>query len=266
MNKLSIGAAALAVMVTGLVTGAWGQRTIERHAAPAPNLQQTPAKPRLQAQPATPALAKHELAHVVQQAHPPAGLTPEETRALNRVSERLRHKNRAVAQAEWEQVVRSAAQRNAKVDINAMVAYVLRQSYIETNQELKQRADRVRHFNEQKQAAREHAKALRRQKAELERSDDPTRTVTVRRLTLSDNYDDDDRAVLEAPPTDMTVDSVADELQRVVVLANTAEQNEELANIDLQDALQKQQQTLQTMSNVSKMLHDTAKAAINNIR
>ena len=36
----------------------------------------------------------------------------------------------------------------------------------------------------------------------------------------------------------------------------------QLANIDLQNALQKQQQTMQTMSNVSKMLHDTGMAII----
>ena len=39
----------------------------------------------------------------------------------------------------------------------------------------------------------------------------------------------------------------------------------QLANIDLQNALQKQQQTLQTMSNVSKMLHDTAMTVIRKI-
>ena len=39
----------------------------------------------------------------------------------------------------------------------------------------------------------------------------------------------------------------------------------QLANIDLQNKLQQQQQTLQTMSNVSKMLHDTAMAIIRKI-
>jgi hypothetical protein len=39
----------------------------------------------------------------------------------------------------------------------------------------------------------------------------------------------------------------------------------QLANIDMQSALQKQQQTLQTMSNVSKILHDTAMAVIRKI-
>ena len=39
----------------------------------------------------------------------------------------------------------------------------------------------------------------------------------------------------------------------------------QLANMDLQNSLQKQQQTLQTMSNVSKMLHDTAMSVIRKI-
>ena len=48
-----------------------------------------------------------------------------------------------------------------------------------------------------------------------------------------------------------------------VVLRNPWGQTEEveesqLANIDLQNALQKQQQTIQMMSNVSKVLRDTA--------
>lgn len=39
----------------------------------------------------------------------------------------------------------------------------------------------------------------------------------------------------------------------------------QLANMDLQNALQKQQQTLQLMSNVSKMMHDTAIGVIRKI-
>lgn len=39
----------------------------------------------------------------------------------------------------------------------------------------------------------------------------------------------------------------------------------QLANVDLQNILQKQQQTLQMMSNISKMLFDTAQAVIRKI-
>ena len=38
-----------------------------------------------------------------------------------------------------------------------------------------------------------------------------------------------------------------------------------LANVDLQNMLQKQQQTMQMMSSISKMLHDTAMAVIRKI-
>jgi hypothetical protein len=43
---------------------------------------------------------------------------------------------------------------------------------------------------------------------------------------------------------------------------STVGEDGQLANIDLQNMLQKQQQTIQTLSNVSKMLHDTATAVI----
>lgn len=46
---------------------------------------------------------------------------------------------------------------------------------------------------------------------------------------------------------------------------STVGDDAQLANIDLQNALQKQQQSLQTISNVSKMLHDTAMAVIRKI-
>ena len=42
--------------------------------------------------------------------------------------------------------------------------------------------------------------------------------------------------------------------------------NAQLANIHLQNAMQKQQQLIQMMSNVMKTKHDTAKAAVNNVR
>lgn len=48
---------------------------------------------------------------------------------------------------------------------------------------------------------------------------------------------------------------------------SSAETNDaQLANIDLQNVLQKQQKTLQTISNVMKTFHDTAKSIIRNLR
>jgi hypothetical protein len=47
---------------------------------------------------------------------------------------------------------------------------------------------------------------------------------------------------------------------------NSVGDDAQLANVDLQNMLQKQQQTLQMMSNISKVLHDTAMAVVRKIR
>lgn len=47
---------------------------------------------------------------------------------------------------------------------------------------------------------------------------------------------------------------------------STIGEDAQLANIDLQNMLQKQQQTIQMLSNMSKVLHDTALAVIRNMR
>ncbi len=71
----------------------------------------------------------------------------------------------------------------------------------------------------------------------------------------------------------LTVEEV--DVAKFVALQKYIEQLEEklknededgqLANIDLQNMLEKQQQTIQTLSNVSKMLHDTSMAIIRKI-
>ena len=56
------------------------------------------------------------------------------------------------------------------------------------------------------------------------------------------------------------------DLARLEDKLNSVGEDAQLANLDLQNALQKQQQTMQMMSNISKQMHETAKAIINNIR
>ena len=55
------------------------------------------------------------------------------------------------------------------------------------------------------------------------------------------------------------------DLQRLSEELNTVGEDAQLANVDMQNMLQKQQQTMQMMSNISKQLHDTAMAVIRKI-
>lgn len=62
-----------------------------------------------------------------------------------------------------------------------------------------------------------------------------------------------------------SLNSVKKEIMKWEEKLSSIGDDAQLANIELQNMLQKQQQTLQTMSNVSKMLHDTAMAIIRKI-
>jgi len=59
-----------------------------------------------------------------------------------------------------------------------------------------------------------------------------------------------------------SLDAFADEIAKWEEKLATLGDDAQLANVDLQNMLQKQQQTLQMMSNISKMLYDTAQSII----
>ena len=65
---------------------------------------------------------------------------------------------------------------------------------------------------------------------------------------------------------DQKIKSLQTGLKVLEDMLASAGDDAQLANIDLQNVLQKQQQTLQTMSNVSKMLHDTQMSIIRNMK
>ena len=63
----------------------------------------------------------------------------------------------------------------------------------------------------------------------------------------------------------VSADSIKQTMQTQVKLSGVGD-DAELANIDLQNVLQKQSQVLQIISNVSKMLHDTAMSVARNMK
>lgn len=120
-----------------------------------------------------------------------------EQERLDKVIRQLRAGDQAGAEREWRSLIEQAHEGRSETapDTDAMIQYVLHESYVRHNKDLQYHAEKVR-----SPAANEGAGGDAR-----------------------------------------------------------------LANLDLQDQLQKQQQTMQTMSNVSKMLHDTAMAVIRKI-
>jgi hypothetical protein len=141
--------------------------------------------------------------------------------------------------AQWKNLINKLSKGDNPTDINALIQYVLREAYLETNKDLSFYAEKVKFLNEQKKSLREHLSGLKSSKGKCK-----NRTSKCSKNTQGEI----DR---EVEKWEQELSSLGDDAQ--------------LANIDLQNALQKQQQNLQTMSNISKMLHDTAMAIIRKI-
>ncbi len=61
-------------------------------------------------------------------------------------------------------------------------------------------------------------------------------------------------------------DSLLTSADKAKIYFDRSEDFAQLANLDLQTRQQRQQEVIQTLSNVSKMMHDTAKGIIRNLK
>jgi hypothetical protein len=136
-------------------------------------------------------------------------------------------------QARWRGFVEKTAAGGGAIDPNALVQAVLKASYQQQQEDRKPYADKVKRFNEMKKTL---GAELERERQGQARPVGPARS----------------RARAKIDELERRLQSVGDDAQ--------------LATLDLQNALQKQQQTMQMLSNISKMLHDTAQAVIRNIK
>lgn len=169
---------------------------------------------------------------------------------------------------------------SAPTDPNALVQYVLRESYLQTTEDLRYYADKVRYFNSVKKAIRDYLQALRKAEADVKASlrgqqPDPCaepnlsgEAVAKAIAERARDYPIDDVArelciPERVPPAAVTtLDGFSAEIRAWEEKLNTIGDDAQLANVDLQNILQKQQQALQMMSNISKMLNDTATSVI----
>jgi hypothetical protein len=165
-------------------------------------------------------------------------------------------------------------------DPNTLVQWVLRESYQQTTEDLRYYAEKVRSFNKQKKAIRDYLSAMRRLQSLVNaslheqgidscqgaRGDERAVAETIDRHATEFVAEDEvpNLCIPDRVPA-TTVGSLAAfeaEIRKWEEKLNTIGDDSQLANVDLQNILQKQQQTLQMMSNISKMLHDTAESVI----
>jgi hypothetical protein len=168
-------------------------------------------------------------------------------------------------------------------NIETLVQWVLRESYLQATEDLRLYAGKVRYFNESKKAVRRYLTALREFKANLmsaarERGVDLCRGDKKDLTILAElfgqyahAYEVGEVEYGQCIPARVPLDTVDNVTRLEAEIARWETQlasmgdDAQLANVDLQNMLQKQQQLLQMMSNVSKELHDAAMAVIRKI-
>ena len=169
-------------------------------------------------------------------------------------------------------------------DINALVQEVLREAYLQTTEDLRSYAEKVRYYNQMKKALREYLSSLREFKANT------ISAARTRNISLCSGAPNDLKVLHEIftesarpydlgpieyelcipnriPPEEVSSLTQLDtEIASWETKLNSIGDDAQLANVDLQNILQKQQQLLQMLSNISKVTHDTAMEIIRNIK
>lgn len=252
----------MAVMVT---TAALHTDAQQRPIAASPvQVKTAPISASQQTLPKAPLVNRESLAQIASAAKPPKGASRGNRKHITIIVSLVIAKKYDDALATWKDAVAAYTKGTRNADINALVQHVLRKTYLETNKDLQFYADKVRQATEKKKSAFAYRDEL--QKAQKQLKQGKTKTVRVSPPQLAKQGDPDRPVITGRVPKDVDVESVVPELAGIVVLCNHAEKESNDANLALQDAMNKQSQTYQTLSNVMKAFHDTAKAMIQNVR
>lgn len=199
----------------------------------------------------------------------PSALTAKLRAELNAAATQLKRGNQSGARSQWEGVVQAYASGNdaSGTDIHAMIQYVLREAYLEQVESQRDKAERVQYLNKQKKALHKHLAEMRKAARELSRRGVPPKI----KLTVIASAPSPHRPGATEPQfrwDSRTMDKVALDayITNLRKRLSNSEDEAQLANIDLQKTVQKQQQMMDIMSNIAKMMNDTAKSVIHNMK
>lgn len=165
----------------------------------------------------------------------------------------------AEIQSRWSSLISNMRSEGATMDVNALVQMATKQAYAETNKDLQFYAEKVRYYNDLKVSIREELNETRRRMS-ASRGTQPS-AVARQKLYALKPASYSRLVVRQGRPMSSKADYAAYIKRLEGELASVGD-DAQLANIDMQNMLQKQQQTVQMMSNISKMLHDTAMSVI----
>jgi hypothetical protein len=169
-------------------------------------------------------------------------------------------------QAEWSNFIQGMADNGVPIDVNALVQQVLREAYLQQTEDLRLYSEKVKFYNEYKKAIRDELQSARKELQKYNAANDADAITPVQEHGFNvDPATGAISATATGQSTCNTKGALADYVKNLEEQLNSVGDDAQLANADLQNVLQKQQQDMQAMSNISKMLADTAMAIIRKI-
>jgi len=140
--------------------------------------------------------------------------------------------NFSAIEKDWKKFVKDLYKSKIPIDINAIIQWVFKVSYLDQQDDLRFYSQRVKHYNSIKKEIRALQESILFRIKYCIKSDTVKCPESIKDLAA------------EIALWDEKMKEMGDDMQ--------------LANIDMQNLLQKQQQTVQMLSAIAKVLHDTA--------
>jgi hypothetical protein len=167
--------------------------------------------------------------------------------------------DRVAAKAAFKKWLETEKPRRAHAKVVA--TWLVRDAVLGKNKVLSDAADRARFYAEQRAELRAFLQELR----ELAQSG--AETVDVKLLSLTATYSTGAAAyTYAATATTLNQKQLAALIAKVEGQYKTASDMTQMMQMDLQDAMQKQQQAVAILSAILKDMHDTLKAIIQNLK
>lgn len=165
----------------------------------------------------------------------------------------------------WEDFIQKKAQADLSMDVDTLIAFVLRESYLETTEVLISYVERTKYFNDVKQSVRGRLQTLRQTRADWNMTKS-TANLSIDKMILPEYPL---AKLIRDPAPDSKITTV-DDLDRNIkeweAQLATIGDDTQTANVNLQNVIQKQMQIIEKMSNLMKVLRDKAMAIIRNLR
>ncbi|HXH62403.1 MAG TPA: hypothetical protein VNI20_13730 [Fimbriimonadaceae bacterium] len=147
-------------------------------------------------------------------------------------------------------------------DVGSIVQLVLRESYLESTNDLRDMADKVKYFNDMKKALREQISSLRSTSQGMRRG----QRATITLVNVDRQYKPGAKGVTDGRRAVYTREQIDSYVNRLNTDLETVGDDAQMQQLQLQQMLEKRQQLMQTISNICKVMNDSAKSIINNMK